>query len=260
VLKQIEAMKARGLKGKEFEVKLSEVANKFIPIKTQFGAKKSKDEVANLRKDHISHFILRLAYCQSEELRRWFLSQEALLFRHRITVDMTPEERHKFLEDGDMNFDRVDAAEKAALQSELFSTYQSMPYGLRLQSMGRDDTMNNEAYRHINPEQLTKQEFYKVPFTEAVELIKHRHAFVKAGFAYLPVNMLIHTIVSRFRANVSTARISTPSRDTFLTARPPPPLVPCFYVTAFKRAGLCKQDLTSGICRQPTEASAEWLE
>jgi DNA primase large subunit len=211
VLKQIEAMKARGLKGKEYQGKLSEIANKFLPIKTQFAEKKSKDEVANLRKDHISHFILRLAYCQSEDLRRWFLTQECMLFRHRITVDMSPEERKQFLENGDMKFERVDPGEKAALQSDLFSTYQSMPHSLKLQVMGRDDTMDNAAYRHINPEQLTKQEFYKVPFMEAVELVRNRHAFLLNGFAYLPVNMLIHTIVARFRAHVSSFISTAPS-------------------------------------------------
>lgn len=33
------------------------------------------------RKDHISHFVCRLAFCRTDDQRRWLLTQEQELFR-----------------------------------------------------------------------------------------------------------------------------------------------------------------------------------
>ncbi|XP_010287961.1 PREDICTED: DNA primase large subunit-like, partial [Phaethon lepturus] len=64
----------------------------------------AEDDYEARRKDHISHFILRLAYCQSEDLRRWFLQQEMDLLRYRFS-ELTDSLRQKFLEHINLSFE-----------------------------------------------------------------------------------------------------------------------------------------------------------
>jgi hypothetical protein len=44
----------------------------------------SSSRVEAARKDAVSHYILRLAYCRTPELRAWLLTHEAALFRTRF--------------------------------------------------------------------------------------------------------------------------------------------------------------------------------
>jgi DNA primase large subunit len=49
----------------------SQHLSEFLEVLETSG-KKDRSEVArNRAKDHFSHFILRLAYCRTDELRRW---------------------------------------------------------------------------------------------------------------------------------------------------------------------------------------------
>jgi hypothetical protein len=42
-------------------------------------------------RDTVSHFMLRLGFCQTEDNRRWLLAQEVELFRHRYGALQGPE-------------------------------------------------------------------------------------------------------------------------------------------------------------------------
>ena len=57
------------------------------------------------RRDHVSHFILRLAYCRTEDLRRWLVAQEVDLFRARfLHTANTKQDIMSFIQDNDMYF------------------------------------------------------------------------------------------------------------------------------------------------------------
>uniref|UniRef100_A0A6Q2ZQI9 DNA primase large subunit n=1 Tax=Esox lucius TaxID=8010 RepID=A0A6Q2ZQI9_ESOLU len=63
------------------------------------------------RKDHISHFILRLAYCQTEDLRRWFIQQEIDLFRYRFNC-LNSKSKREFLHLNNLRYDTVSGENK----------------------------------------------------------------------------------------------------------------------------------------------------
>ncbi|XP_039100240.1 DNA primase large subunit [Hyaena hyaena] len=65
-----------------------------------------ENEYERRRRDHISHFILRLAYCQSEDLRRWFIQQEMDLLRFRFSI-LPKDKIQSFLKDSHLQFEAV---------------------------------------------------------------------------------------------------------------------------------------------------------
>ncbi|XP_044268880.1 DNA primase large subunit-like [Tribolium madens] len=129
------------------------------------------------RADYISHFILRLAYCRSEQLRRWFLSRELEWFWIRFTAQSREGVRN-FLRIFKFSHSPISEDEKNSLRHELEAS-----------TMGL----------HV----FDTTEFYKVPFTEVCSLVKGRKVFIKAGFAYIPSSELVVCIQSKFRAELS---------------------------------------------------------
>ncbi|NP_001407375.1 DNA primase large subunit isoform 7 [Mus musculus] len=76
-----------------------------------------EDEYEPRRRDHISHFILRLAYCQSEDLRRWFIQQEMDLLRFRFSI-LPKDKVQSFLKDSHLHFEALTARSLPAVQSD----------------------------------------------------------------------------------------------------------------------------------------------
>ncbi|XP_075454227.1 DNA primase large subunit isoform X1 [Ascaphus truei] len=141
----------------------------------------NNEEYVQRRKDHISHFILRLAYCQSEDLRRWFIQQEMDLFRFRFG-EVPKEKVQEFLKSNDLEYVAISEDEKKMHKKDLIDS--------------------NFAF---SVPKLEDNEIYKVPFEDALDLIRPRKVFLFKGFAFIPHNEIVAIVLNDFRAKLSKA-------------------------------------------------------
>ncbi|XP_029847563.2 DNA primase large subunit [Ixodes scapularis] len=134
---------------------------------------------AILRKDNISHFILLLAFCQTQDLRRWFISMEIDLFRFRLQNE-SQAGLQDFFRDSKMDFKAISAEEKAAHAEDII-----------------------DSSRDLTATKLETMDVYKVPFTEVLKLVSERAVFLRGGEAYVPAESIGAVVESRYRVHLS---------------------------------------------------------
>ncbi|KAG5311816.1 PRI2 primase, partial [Acromyrmex insinuator] len=130
------------------------------------------------RKDHISHFILRLVYCHNVEQTKWFLNQEVEFFKLRFSsLDKKGIER--LLNITNMDCILISQDEKFEMKEELSS------------SCGKVTNIDIA-------------DIYKVPFEKVCDLIRGRKVYLKAGMAYITHMDLSSVFVSYLKENLVT--------------------------------------------------------
>ncbi|CAN6550978.1 unnamed protein product [Malus baccata var. baccata] len=142
-------------------------------------------EVVN--KDIISHFVLRLVYCRTEDLRKWFLSMETALFRYRF-MNEQPEPQRALMEEFDLPYKAVGGSELESVLDKLVQVSRSL--GAQSQPTANDI-------------------FFKVPFEEVPELVASRRVFISKGHAYIARNQVVSLVATQFRSLLSKALILT---------------------------------------------------
>lgn len=133
------------------------------------------------RADHISHFVLRLAYCRTEDLRRWFLARELEWFKLR-SIEQNQKILTQFFEANGLVYIPISDQDKEEIYNELL--------------------MSTANMSDIN---IRTTSFFKVPFKEVITLLKNRRVYLKDGFAYVPVQELIVCVQAFFRARLNQA-------------------------------------------------------
>lgn len=147
--------------------------------------KQTEAEVQYRKRDHLSHFILRLAYCRSDELRRWFVARELDLFKLRF-MSLNADEIREFLSLNNLCYSPISSEEKESVKEGLCDSTYGMSMSL-----------------------LPERDFFRVPFTDVLELVRSRKVFVHAGFAYIPSSEFVAVMSSVFRASLVQALMIT---------------------------------------------------
>ena len=147
---------------------------------------------AEAQRDNISHWVMRLAFCKTEDLRRRVLAFEVALFRHRFDELKGSPEAERFT--ATRGARPISDGERDKYLNELRAVMLgSAAFKVRMQqSLGLDPERAFMGTR-----------FYKVRFTEVPELISKRRVFVRAGDAFVPQGEFVAVLASRFRAHLS---------------------------------------------------------
>ncbi|CAG9861402.1 unnamed protein product [Phyllotreta striolata] len=150
---------------------------KFLRLASGYCSQTELDFQAR-KADYISHYILRVAYCRSETLRRWFVNRELEWFKLKFLAQ-SHQGFMKFLQLNDFTYTPIRPEVKEKLNHDLYTS------------------------TAIPDREFNTTDFFKVPFTEVLPLVKGRKVFLKQGYAYIPTSDLIVCILSQFRASLN---------------------------------------------------------
>lgn len=171
----MEELRSQNVKGDDFQSSLEKTISENFRRKSSSKGERKKMDVA-------SHFILRAAYCSTEDLRRWFLQQECQLFQYRLdkiaNAQLLPRVLAKY---SNANMQRLSNEEKLQLQSKLMA----------------------------DPRDFVKTTYYKIPFTQALDLVAKRQCYVANGMAYVPLPKIISILTAQFRVALSKSLVLT---------------------------------------------------
>ncbi|KAJ9512891.1 hypothetical protein QJQ45_029132 [Haematococcus lacustris] len=169
------------------------------------------DNEDTARRDQLSHFILRLAYCRTPELRKWLLlqagrlslwagfvewlchclptlwqTQESELFRVRFSqLLLTDSDKREFLERNGLAYCPLSPEEAANLRPQLHAVLLS-------QAMKAEDVATELA-----------GSYYKVPFQAVPDLVAGRKVLLRGGYAFVSQRDVASLVLQDFRTGLS---------------------------------------------------------
>lgn len=176
VLTEIESALFRNKTPDELNSILASVLQKHLPL----NANSSRSEALSMQRrvDHYSHFILRLAFARSEELRTRFSKVETILFQYRLDTDDAME-KTKFISTLGLEWEPLGEDEKREVEKEL------------KEAAGRGKVLENV--------------YYKIDWEKVPDLVARRAVFMRRGVAYVPASLQASVVVAEFTNRLDKA-------------------------------------------------------
>jgi DNA primase large subunit len=180
VLGEIESAMYRNKSPGELKTIIGELTDKYLPLASE-STRHTKGEYldAERRKDHYSHFILRLAFCRSEDLRARFIRTETALFKFRFNLE-DGAARAAFIKSLDLDWQPVSEAESSRLHDKFMA------------ASGLTRSSEHESY-------------FKVDWTRVADLVAMRRVYLEGGLAYVPASEQLSLIAAEFSNRLSAA-------------------------------------------------------
>ncbi|KAK3719517.1 DNA primase subunit pri2 [Vermiconidia calcicola] len=169
VLAELEACQFRNRTPAETEEYMRPVLEKHLRLSSNRSNSSERD--MERKKDHYSHWTLRLAFSGTADLRQRFARLETQLFKLRFQQDGS-EERKKFIDSLPMSWETVSDEEKNLWLDEL------------------------KAATNLN--KTDEESWFKVDWEKVPELVERRQVLLKRGQAYVHVREQISMVVNEF--------------------------------------------------------------
>jgi len=174
VLAELEACAFRNRSRDETDEYMKPVLERWLRMsgnRAKLGPEGGRVLEAERRRDHYSHWTLRLAFAGTAELRSRFVRLESALFALRMRQESV-EERREFVAGLAMSWEAVTGVEREELAEELRAAT----------GVWRDE----------------EESWFKVPWERVPELVERRQCLVKRGTAYVHVREQSSLVVSDF--------------------------------------------------------------
>jgi DNA primase large subunit len=163
-----------------------------------------------IMKDNISHFMLRLAYCRTDEYRRWLTVQETRLFKH-VLYEQTEKDQNRLkniLNSKSIKYDHVPREEWERLRDKIAWRNKNVNYAAYYDCQERHhkcldpserDNLQETLKKYKREDEELRKSYFKFNWFDGKSLIGNMQCFMHKGSIYLHSSQLFTIIAEDFR-------------------------------------------------------------